>query len=672
MAPVIGSVLLMVAMGALGAAALRRWAPELVPLELVALGGPLGVVVASLALLPLATIWGFGAGLVMLVGLACAVGAVALWPDRTELRRAAREIAALLGIDLAARNPGIASSVAPRPSMVLFLERTWSWSRILPVLAFAVLVVRSAGFWSGALSYEPDGMWAGHPYIWSDWPLHLANVTNFAYGDNFPPANPHLIGQPFTYHYLNAVAPAAMVELGMDPAGALDLHSFLFSVLYPVAIYAFARRLTRNSGAGLLAVVLFLLGGGFGWVLRLAHLDGTGNLLRGLWDQPWDQAAQEAANFTWPNMFFMLLAPQRAFLYGLPLGLLTFTLLLVGTRTRRWPSFVVAGVVAGLLPLADLGTLLALALTTPFLFVLLPGSLWRPVPGRRWLRLPTPEWVLFFAIWVLVALPQLFLQQGGGSGATSGARIQVGWVAAPDNWLWFWAKSLGFFLPLLGFALADRRLVPPLARRLLWGFMPMFAIGNLVVFQPWDWNNTKFLLWWFLAVCVLVASLVVKIWDAHRVALVRTMLGGVVASMLLTGVLMQLHQLRGNERFQLFGNDELALAEAVRAATPPHAVFAVGLNTNEPVPAFAGRRVVMGYPGWLGSYGIDFGQRMQDLRAIYAFAPETPDLLVRYGVDYVVIGPREIDELAANVEAYRTRYPIAVQSGPYEVFAVGS
>ena len=85
----------------------------------------------------------------------------------------------------------------------------------------------------------------------------------------------------------------------------------------------------------------------------------------------------------------------------------------------------------------------------------------------------------------------------------------------------------------------------------------------------------------------------------------------------------------------------------------------------------AGRQVLMSYPGWLFAFGIDYAQRERDLRAIMAYAPDAPDLLRRYRVDYVVIGPSERQELHADEGAYRARYPLVISTEHYEVFQVG-
>jgi hypothetical protein len=48
-------------------------------------------------------------------------------------------------------------------------------------------------------------------------------------------------------------------------------------------------------------------------------------------------------------------------------------------------------------------------------------------------------------------------------------------------------------------------------------------------------------------------------------------------------------------------------------------------------------------------------------------------LLRKYGVAYVVIGPQERGEIAANVNYYESRYPLAYKSptGEYLIFRVG-
>ena len=641
MISLLAGVALLAAMGAPGVAALRRAGLDLDPLERVAYGLPLGVVVSSLVLLGLAIFLGLSVPLVVAVGFAGPVVARLLWPGTPSP----------LALSIISRPPGPAASTGVMASASRMLR---SGLPLLPALVIAGFVLRWVLLWSSALTYGPDGLAAGQLNIWGDWSAHLGDVMSFAYGDNFPPEYPRLAGQPFAYHYLVSITAAAMVKLGMSPITALPLQSFLFSVLLLLGLYAFARRLLGDRNAAALAVLLFLLGGGLGWLVTVREMASTHNVLGTLLHHPWDQMLQSDANYQWKNVYFSLIEPQRPYLYGLPLALLILTLLLSGVQTRGRRALIAAGLVAGLLPLAHLGTLLALALVTPFLFLLFPS--------RRWF--------LFFGIWVAVAVPQLLLQQGGKPAAASAIRLEIGWLAKSDPWIWFWFKNLGLFLPLLVVALISRDLMPPVAKRFLWAFMPVFVIANLIVFQPWDWDNTKIIVYWFLAVCLLAAALLVRLWHRYRSPVLRGLLLVALTTMLLSGVLINLQQLLGLDRHLLLTTEELQVAEQVRQKTAPRAMFVTGTQHNLPVSVLTGRPIVMGYPGWLWSYGFDYSTEQRDLYAIFAYDPDTPELLKKYGVDYVVIGPEERREFAVNYTAFSQRYPVIIRTPNYTVFDV--
>jgi uncharacterized membrane protein len=84
----------------------------------------------------------------------------------------------------------------------------------------------------------------------------------------------------------------------------------------------------------------------------------------------------------------------------------------------------------------------------------------------------------------------------------------------------------------------------------------------------------------------------------------------------------------------------------------------------------SGRRIVMGYPGWMWSQGADTVERERDLRAIFALSPQAPALMKKYGVSYVVIGPNERETMGANLDAYRAGYRTVVRTNTYDVFDV--
>ena len=268
--PVTLSLLFLCALASTGIAALDRFARFLTPLERFAYGAVLGIVAGTLALVPAATLLGFSPPVVLGVGVASVGVATLLVFAPGRLRRGRRR--------------GGGPPVALGQRLRDLAGRLDPWATAL----VALLVVRWALLWSSALTIRPDGLWAGHEYLWSDWPTHLGIVTRFAFGGNFPPEHLLYAGLPLSYHYLSDLTPAAFVVLGMDVLAVLPFHSFLLSILAALGLYAFARRLSGVRSIATLAVILFVFGAGLGWIATVARIDSTHDLAGTLVDAPWD------------------------------------------------------------------------------------------------------------------------------------------------------------------------------------------------------------------------------------------------------------------------------------------------------------------------------------------------------------------------------------------------
>jgi hypothetical protein len=279
---------------------------------------------------------------------------------------------------------------------------------------------------------------------------------------------------------------------------------------------------------------------------------------------------------------------------------------------------------------------------------------------------------VFHVLWVAVAVPQLVTQLGGGAGALAAFRLDLGWVADPDPWPWFWLKNLGLFIPVGLLALGTGRILPPRAHRALLAFMPIFLVANTFAFQPWNWDNHKILIYWFLALTILVAALLVRLWRSSPSATVRLLLVGAVVTMTLGPALENLDQLEGHGRYRMLSTEQLQIAAEIRDATDPKALLVGGMQAQDPLMELTGRRLLMGYWGQLWVSGIPYQRRQAEVGTIYAMGPGADALLRSYQVDYVVIGPDERSTLQANEAAYADRFPVAAATENYRVYDVRS
>jgi hypothetical protein len=553
----------------------------------------------------------------------------------------------------------------------------------LPVAVAAVALAMGYLF-ARAVEVTPDAWLAHYNNTWSDWSFHATVTSAFAYGHNLPPQNPIFAGTPFRYPFAPDFASALLVGGGWSIPAALIWPSWAMTVLALSGLILWARRLTGGISAGLVAVTLTLLGGGLGFWLffgdaaRLGLINALMHIAQ-TYDKPQVDSHDPLANIQWYNPILSYYLPQRSFVFGAAIVLAVLLLLTPPLLTtpffrwretvttilsswRRWTlkseavAFLVAGGLTGLLPLFHVHSLVVLGIVT---------ACWA-------LLFPRPAWLGFFAVMLLLAVPRLLMAVPGDPGAPPEhqyPRWLAGWMSGTDLPPWFWIKNTGLFWPLLLLALLSPLALRGRARQLIAPFSLVFLVANLVKFQPWDWDNSKLLVFWYMASAVAVGALLVRLARAH-------LLGGVLAvaiwlSLVASGVLslMQFLPPQG-PAYVWFSAEEVQLAAQIRQQTPPQAVFVTGQEPNNAIADLAGRPVLMSYPGWLWSYGINYAQREADIARIYSGSPEALGLLSHYHADYIVIGPRERGDFHPNADYFNTQFRLLLHTPNYDVYAV--
>jgi hypothetical protein len=318
----------------------------------------------------------------------------------------------------------------------------------------------------------------------------------------------------------------------------------------------------------------------------------------------------------------------------------------------------VAGVLTGILPMVHAHTF-AVVLGTAF-FLGLVFTQWR---NGRW-----RAWAVYVVATLALAIPLLVWTARGSQASFSAFfGLEIGWDHGDHDPLWFWLTNTGVFIPLLvaAYAWQGRR---PLPRKLLLYSMPFlvwFVVPNFFRLAPWLWDNIKVLTYWWLGSVPIVALVLARLWASQRVARV----GAVVLAIVLMGA-GGLDILRASvgTAYQEFDRDGVAFAELIREQTPPTAVILTTPTYNTPV-FLTGRRVFMGYAGFLWANGLPYVEREQDLRAIYAGEAGAEDLLARSGISYIVLGPQERREVAPN-DAFLARFPVVIEVGEYRLLEV--
>ncbi|PIT85545.1 hypothetical protein COU36_02680, partial [Candidatus Micrarchaeota archaeon CG10_big_fil_rev_8_21_14_0_10_59_7] len=187
----------------------------------------------------------------------------------------------------------------------------------------------------------------------------------------------------------------------------------------------------------------------------------------------------------------------------------------------------------------------------------------------------------------------------------------------------FWVKNLGvpLFLAAIGWFLAEKK-----ARRFAVPFLLLFVLCNFVRFQPQDWDTIKVLVHPFFIGCALAGITIANMWK--RNATFKVLAAVLIAASVLSGVLTMVWWL--GDHPVLYPSRDLTVAEWVKQNTPADSLFLTGDAHNHLVPTLAGRRVVLGYRGWLWTHGLDYSQQERDVNGMYRTADCA--LFKKYGV----------------------------------------
>ncbi|MFN0139900.1 MAG: hypothetical protein ACKVQW_07405 [Pyrinomonadaceae bacterium] len=527
-----------------------------------------------------------------------------------------------------------------------------------------------------------DGIYTGGSQNLGDLPFHLGAIFSFTDGNNFPPQNPSWAGAKFTYPFIADFLTACFVKLGADVKDALFTQNMAWAFSLLVILERFVARLTESKLAGRIAPALLFFSGGLGFVWFAKDLWESG---QGVWYSlthlTRDYTIGE--HFRWGNSMVVLFMTQRSLLLGMPLTVLVLGYLwrVFATETTEGTekteqtisplhlfasSPLLTGLLAGTLPLIHLHSLAVLFVVTAFCFVLRPDK-WR-------------EWIGFGIGVSIIAVPQLiWALTGSATETTKFFEWHFGWDKRDENFVWFWFKNTGLVIPAIAAAIflisrkdpqdAKSKNQKPRTNNLLLFYVPfvfLFIVSNVAKLAPWEWDNIKILIYWFVGSLPLIALLIAWLWEqksAFKVVAAACFVGLVSA-----GALDVWRTASGQISSRVFDYEAVRIANEIKQKTAPNALF-VNAPTYNSAIVLSGRRSLMRYSGHLSSHGIDYGPREEDVRRIYQGGGVAEILLRKHDVDYVLISPAERESLSPN-DAFFAKYAVVAEAGQYRVYKI--
>jgi hypothetical protein len=510
---------------------------------------------------------------------------------------------------------------------------------------------------SHMLMPKGDGWYSGGS-TWGDLAWHLSMLSNFAErGLGAVREDPIYPGTKLSYPFLPDLLSAELVRCGLSIRASLILPTLPVILGAVVAIYSLARRITGTIWGALAVPFIYFFNGSiagcyFLWRdYRNSHL----SLAAFLNHIPQDYAHIREYNIRFSNIIDDYVLPQRASVFGLLLGVLVVQFLWCYWEHSDKKYLLYAGVVLSAMPLVHFHSFVALGMAAGFLFVI---QLLAEPNSRKQIIL---NWAVFAIPMAVFSLPQTLWIAPAHAG--NFFRIEWGWIKGNEPLWLFWLMDLSPHLPVfvIAFWFAKRRL-----KTFYLGFVGVFLVANIVVFQPHDWDNMKLMLWWFLLSSVLAGSLLADLWRESRLGpLLAVALFGTLVITGATSVYREFHM-----SALMFSWEDMALAHFVREQTSKDAIFLTSDRHTSPVACLGGRRIVMGCRCWLWTHGIDYHTREQDILEIYRGSDHALDLLRRYHVDYILIEADKMSELHENLAFFMRSFHPVYNSQNYLVFKV--
>ena len=282
---------------------------------------------------------------------------------------------------------------------------------------------------------------------------------------------------------------------------------------------------------------------------------------------------------------------------------------------------------------------------------------------KNWIK----KWAVFIIPVVLFAVPQLlfwiFAQ------AESYLRINIDWVNQGDMWLWFWIKNIG-----LPFILIVPALIYADDKKRLWfvSASVIFAIAEVIAFQPNEYDNNKLMLIWYVFVVMIVSDYLIMLYNKLKKTKGIVFISVFTCIVLfLSGTLTIGREIYSNGQYRQYSQSQVECAQSVDESTLSDALFITGHQHLNEIAALAGRNIYAGSTIYVFFHGLDYTARYEQIAKIYEDALAAPALLEEIGADYIYISSYERNDFLLDYDLY-DYYPLVYSSGNIDILAVSA
>ena len=240
----------------------------------------------------------------------------------------------------------------------------------------------------------------------------------------------------------------------------------------------------------------------------------------------------------------------------------------------------------------------------------------------------------------------------------------------------FWFLNFGFLPMILGIwiAMAWRGYAASQTVRNAVAFVApavlVFLVACIVMFAPWEWDNTKIMIWSYLVILPYLGAML------HEQAVLSPVLGRLLqaagcAMLFFSGFISLMGGLdRSHAGVEIAALSELQPITFAVRFLPVDSTFAGYPTYNHPL-LLCGCKMAEGYTGHLVSHGIDYQQRDVEVHALMMGARNWREIVDDLHIRYLFWGSREEEAYAGSTQPWKS-FPVAASGEWGTLYEVSS
>lgn len=482
----------------------------------------------------------------------------------------------------------------------------WDW---FVVISYTLFILKSF-VW--LIFPKENGYYITAPNNLGDLSSHIQFINYLAQFPKFWPDNPIITGFKLRYTFGMDFMNSLLILCGCD---------LIKSILWLAFLSTFSIGLLFLNWGRSFALAGFLFNGG---------LAGFAFFKTFIFEDYQSKIA-------WKSIPLTMLITQRGLLYALPAGLILlyyWRKKYFSQDTKNVLPFWIELLLYAAMPIFHFHTFIFLSLLLFSWILILPKDN----------KIKIAKFLL--AAFIPASLQIFFMTEFFKS--SSIIHIRWNWMAFETdmNFVLFWLFNFGILIPLViiyimslisekreGVTYFKFKINESLAFVL--PSIVLFILFSHVMLSVWEWDNAKLLMWSYFIILPFLWNELIAKWPKY----VKTT---VCFLLFFSGFICVIGGVDPRKSYKVINLSEIRTVNNIVKNIPIDAVFATYPHHNVPV-LFCGKKLVLGYQGWVWSHGIKYDDVEKKLNALMLGEDSWKKQIKDLNVSYIFWGRLEIE-----------------------------